>query len=282
MTDEAPSVSWRDVWLTAVCVFLVASVGCGAAFAVWLNDLRAPQIAVLGSGNQLSVLVTDGPARLVIASGDDPIGFENALTRVRPIFARRIDVLLVAGSGETLLVPLSAHADRHVRMRSALAPLPPSPETTEFGAISALPGPRRITVGPSITVTVETHFPFGADPDVDFPAWRAIVEHGQTRVVVLSDGAAAGLFPPVNPASVLVVASADPVAGWTLSPAPALVANAGAISGPDLRSGFTETSRSPEWGFLVFPGEALRLRFVPSGVELPSEAAHELGVMGDG
>ncbi len=277
MTEDAPAVSWRDIWVTSVLVFVIAFVGCSAAFAVWLNDVRAPQVSILGAGNRLSLLVVDGPARLVIASGDDPIGFENALTRVRPIFARRVDVLLVAGSGETLLVPLAAYGDHHARMTSALAPLPPSPESDAFGAISTLPGPRRIRVGPSVTVTVETQYPFGADPAVDFPAWRAIVEHGGTRVVVLSDGEAAALFPPANPASVLVVSGSDPVAGWTLSPAPALVTNAGTISGSDLRSAFTAAERPPAWGFRVFPGEALRLRFVPGGMEIPSESAHELG-----
>ena len=275
--EEGAPVSWRDVRLTAVLVFLITFVGGAAAFAIWLNDLRAPQIAVLGSGDRLSLLVVDGPARLLIASGDDPIGFENALAQVRPIFARRVDVLLVAGNGETLLVPLAAHGDRHVRTSAALAPLPPSPETDAFGAVSALAGPRRIRLGPAVTVTVETRLPFGTDPAIDFPAWRAIIEHGETRVTVLSDADAAALFPPANPASVLVVAGDNPVEAWTLSPAPVLVTNANAIGGPDLRSAFAASARSPDWGFRVFPGEALRLRFVPGAVEIPSESAHELG-----
>ncbi len=276
MKEEIGPVSWKQAGVSAMLMFLFAAVGCAAAFAVWIADLRTPQLAVLGSGDRLSLLIIDGPARLVIATGDDPINFENAMTRVRPIFARRIDVLLAAGSDETLLVPLSANGDRHVRTRFALAPLPFSPETEGFGGISHFPAPRRIVLGPSVSVTVETRYPVGADPATDFPAWRAIVEHQGSRVVVLSDGAAAGLFPPVNPASVLVVSGEEPVEGWTLAPAAALVANAEAISGPDLRSAFTETSRSPTWGFRVFPGEALRLRFVPGGVEISPESAHEL------
>ena len=156
---------WREVVTTAVLVFLVAAAGSVAAFTFWLRDLTAPQVAILGSGNRLSLLVTDGPARLLLATGDSPIDYENALTHVRPIFARRVDVLLVAGSGSTLLVPLAARGDSHVRSATALAPLPRSAEADAIGAIASFSSPQRIRLGPSIQVTVETALPFGADAD---------------------------------------------------------------------------------------------------------------------
>ena len=276
MTERPDATSWRDLASTALVIFLITLVGCVAAFAFWLQDLSAPRVALLGSGNQLSLLVTDGPARLLLATGDSPIDYENALTHVRPIFARRLDVLLVAGSGSTLLVPLAAHGDAHVRASSALAPLPDSPEADAFGPMAAFSSPQHIRLGPSVRVTVETAPPFGADADVDFPAWRATIERGDTRIVALSDGAAAALFPPVSGASVLVVSGDDPAAAWDLSPAVAFVANAEAISGPEMRSAFAESRRPPEWGVRVFPGEALRLTFVDGGVELPSEPAQNL------
>ena len=43
-----------------------------------------------------------------------------------------------------------------------------------------------------------------------------------------------------------------------------------------MRAAFTASRRPPQWGYRVFPGEALRLRFVAGGVELPSEPAHDL------
>ena len=125
-------------------------------------------------------------------------------------------------------------------------------------------------------MTVETALPFGADADAEFPAWRATVEHGQTRVVILSDGSAAALFPPATAPSVLAVSGADPAAAWNLSPGVAFVANSEMIDGPEMRAAFTASRRPPQWGYRVFPGEALRLRFVPGGVELPSEPAHDL------
>jgi len=276
VTDAANATSWREIVTTAVLVFLVACAGTSAAFTFWLQDLTAPQVVLLGSGNRLSLLVTDGPARLLLATGDSPIDYENALTSVRPIFARRVDVLLVAGSGDTLLVPLAAHGDSHVRSATALAPLPHSAEADAIGAIPSFSSPQRIRLGPSIAVTIETALPFGADPDADFPSWRATIEHGETRVVVLSDGAAASLFPPPSAPSVLAISGAKPADAWDLSPAVAFVANSEMIGGPEMRAAFAASRRPPRWGYRVFPGEALRLKFVPGGVELPSEPAHDL------
>ena len=138
--------------------------GSVAAFTFWLQELTAPQVVLLGSGNRLSLLVTDGPARLLLATGDSPIDYENALTHVRPIFARRVDVLLVAGSGDTLLVPLAAHGDSHVRSATALAPLPRSAEAEAMGAVPSFSSPQRIRLGPSVQVTVETALPSGRMP----------------------------------------------------------------------------------------------------------------------
>jgi len=276
VTERPDTTSWRDLTTTALLVFLITLVGCVAAFAFWVQDLSAPQVAFLGSGNRLSLLITDGPARLLLATGDSPIDYENALTRVRPIFAPRVDVLLVAGSGRTLLVPLAAHGDARARRATALAPLPESPEADAFGTMSAFSSPQHIRLGSSVQVTVETALPVGADEEVEFPAWRAIIERGDTRIVALSDGAAAALFPPVSGASVLAVSGDDPAAAWDLSPAVAFVANAEAIGGPEMRSAFAQRRRQPEWGFRVFPGEALRLTFVEGGVELPSEPAQHL------
>jgi hypothetical protein len=276
VTDSGGASSWQEAVTTAVLVFLIAAAGSVAAFTFWLQDLTTPQVAILGSGNRLSLLVTDGPARLLLATGDSPIDYENALTHVRPLFARRVDVLLVAGSGSTLLVPLAAHGDSHVRSATALAPLPRSAEADAIGAIPSFSSSQRIRLGPSIQVTVETALPFAADADEEFPAWRATIEHGETRVVVLSDGAAAALFPPASAPSVLAVSGADPAAAWDLSPAVTFVANSEMIGGPEMRSAFTASRRPPQWGYRVFPGEALRLRFVAGGVELPSEPAHDL------
>lgn len=276
MNGDGPERPWREILITIAIVFIITGIGCSVAFAIWRQQLGDAQVVVLGSGNQLSLLVTDGPARLVLATGNDQIGYENALTRVRPPFARRIDQLLLAGEGESLLVPVIAASDTHVRSIAAIAALPPSPESDEIGPITALTAPREIRLGPSVTVNIETVLPAGADPAETFPYWRATIEHGQSRVVALSDGDAAALFPPPQRSAVLIVSGADPEKAWAGSPAVALVANAEGTNGDDLRDAFASRDRPPDLGYLVFANEALRLRFVPGGVELPGDKAQVL------
>lgn len=264
-----------EVARTVGAVFAVGLVGCLIAFALWLRTYEEPTVTVLGAGDQLSILVADGPARLLLATGDEPMLFENAFTRVRPIFARRVDVLLVAGAGATLHVPVQAHADAHIRETFAVAPLPPSAEADALGAIEEWRGSRQITVGPSVSVLVETALPAGADPTRQFPLWRMTIARGNSRIVVVSDAQAAAVFPPGPAAAVLVVSGADPAAAWERAPAVALVANAEQVDGPALRGSESVGGRAV-WTCRVFPGEALRLRFVSDGVAVSSDEVQPL------
>ena len=233
----------------------------------------SPRVVFLGSGDRLSVLVTDGPSRLLIASGDDATGYENALTSVLPIFARRVDVLLVSGAKATLMAPLAATQNEQVRTTRSLGTIPPSLEASELGSVSELTMPARIRLSPEITLSIETATPEDAEPD-DPVSWRAIVERGQTRVVILSDGEAAALFSAPPPASVIAVAGDDPVAGWDAAPGVALVTAAGELSGPKLRERFA-ADNAPRWGFRVASGEALTFHFVANGLEVSPESAQE-------
>ncbi|HEY7031263.1 MAG TPA: hypothetical protein VH482_08060, partial [Thermomicrobiales bacterium] len=101
--------------LLALAVFVLGfatTIGVGAAQS---RGYSRPAVTVLGTGAQLSVLVTDGPARLLLASGDDPAALGNALARIRPIARHRIDVLLLAGTTDD--VTFLARARRSVEER---------------------------------------------------------------------------------------------------------------------------------------------------------------------
>ncbi|MFT4036653.1 MAG: hypothetical protein QM692_00630 [Thermomicrobiales bacterium] len=272
MSDHPPS-SWRGVVQTVALVLAISLVGVGLMAALWYRHVLQPQVVFLGSGDRLSVLVTDGPARLLIATGDDPTDFENAFTAVQPLFARRVDVLLVAGDHADLLAPLAASQSEQVRLTRSLGGIPLSVEADELGDITALTTPARVRLSPQTTLSIETARALDADPD-DPDAWRVLIERGQTRLVVLSDGEAAALFPPPPPASIIAVTGGDPVAGWDASPGAALVAASGELSGPDLRARFAKPN-APEWGFRVAGGEALVFYFTEKGLEVSGESAQQ-------
>lgn len=278
--NDLDAPTWGQIGFRAVLALAVTLVGAAAGSGLWLRDLWAPQVAFLGAGNRLSLLVTDGPARLLLASGDQQTDFENALTSFRPLFARRIDVLLVDGAGATALVPLAAIQSGHARTTYALSPVPPDPGYEALSALPLLPTPRRIQLSPAVRITVELTETRSLGEAVVPAAWRMIIEHGASRVVVLSDGKAASRFPPAAPASVLAVAGGEPDEALEASRGAALVANGEAITGSDLRAALDREERPPAWVARVAPGEALRLRFVDGGVELPADLME--GVPADG
>lgn len=275
MRDQAPS-SWRAVALHVGIVFAIAASGCATAFALWMHDIDSPRISFLGSGDRMSVLVSEGPARIVLATGNNPVAYENAFMSVQPLFARRVDVLLIAGAERSLLVPISAHRDPHVRSTLAVASVPESEESRALGAVPVLDEPKRIQVGPTIELTVEGYEPVGSDPNETFASWRITIERGDTRVVVLSDGSAAGLFPPGPAASVLAVSGENPLEALAYTSAVAVVANADAVDGPTFRDGLAALKRPPSWGFRVAPGDSLNLHLVDGGIELPSDGAQKV------
>jgi hypothetical protein len=120
-------------------------------------------------------------------------------------------------------------------------------------------------------VTIET---IERDEDRKGPsfAWRATIERGTTRIVVLSDGRAAGDFPSPGPVSALVVAGAAALDALGVVETGAVVAGATVVSGSDLRSGLAASATGQTWIVRVFPGERASLEFVAGGLRLPSNA----------
>lgn len=273
---------WHGALLLALAVFLVAGGVTLAVGIAWARELRSPRVVLLGSGSRLSALITDGDARLLIATGDDATAFANALERARHPTTRRIDVLLVAGHGEELVAPAVLRDDDRVRFLASLGPLAGSAEAVALAGegVAALPSPRRIRLGDEVSVLVETVAagPEGDDGEVPV-AWRATVRRGATTVVILSAGEAAGAFDPVSPVSALVVAGTDPLAAWATVDAPLLVAtgNDRVLSGRDLRQGAARLFDEERSAIRVHPGEALPLRFVAEGLAAPGEPAQTVG-----
>lgn len=278
MTDRG----WRGGLLVGLAVFLVGGGTTIAVGLAWAREVRSPRVVLLGSGSRLSVLVTDGDARLLIATGDDPVAFANALARARHPTTRRIDVLLVAGEGPFLVAPASLRDDPRVRLRASLGPLTGSAEAVALAGegVAPLPSPRRIRLGDEVSVRVESAAvePEG-EVDGGAGAWRATVRRGATTVAILSDGRAAAAFDPLGPVSALVVAGTEPLAAWAAVDAPLLVVagSDAVLSGKELRQGAARLFDDARTAIRVHPGEALPLRFVGAGLEAPAEPAQTVG-----
>src|SRR3712207_8156448 len=48
---------YTTLFRSAILIFVVTVVGSTAVFALWLREVTTPQVALLGSGNRLSLLV---------------------------------------------------------------------------------------------------------------------------------------------------------------------------------------------------------------------------------
>jgi hypothetical protein len=265
----------RRLTLLQTVLVVVATVAPGFATTVATAAFTSrgyadPSVIVLGSGDQLSVLVTDGSGRLLLASGNDPAAFGNALAQTRPLGRNRIDVLLLAGttSDVTFLSRASRKAKgRHIEaigkpdLVGALA-LPPD---------ALLLSPRRFRLSPEMRVIVETIDRADAREGPAF-AWRATIEHDATRIVVLSDGRVAGEFPDPGPVAALVVDGAQAVQGLDRVETSVLVVSGEAVSGKDLRGDVAEAARHRTWVLRVFAGETQRFAFTQNGLALPAGA----------
>ena len=268
-----PRTPWRGTLILAATVFVLSAGTSAWAASAWARDMRAPRVTLLGAGKRLSVLVTAGDARLLIAAGDDPVAFANALEHARHMTARRIDVALVTGRGRDELVTSRVQEDERVRYVASLAPQ--SGGAVASAALPVLDAPSRIRLGDDVTVTVEV-ITIGTDGEEADVGWRAIIRRGETTVVVLSDGEDAPKFPSLGPISALVLIDGDPEAALDAVDARAVAVNGDTVSGRQLRQEVAPTLDHPVWAVLVHRGEAVRLDFLTGGLRLPSASSQLL------
>lgn len=272
------------LWLRPLAIalpLLILSAGLTLAVgAVWARAAEAPRVTVLGAGNRLSVLVTAGPARLLIATGDDPVAFGNALGQARPLTSRRLDIVLLAGQGRDLAVAAEARADEHARVVATIGPIPADPIGADVDRPPrpVIDAPRRIRLSDDVSVTLDVAVTPNPDAD-DVPdvAWRAVVRRGATTVVVLSHGDAATEFASPGPVAALVLVAGQPEEALAAIDARALVVNAESIDGRELRQELAPRLADPLWAVRVFSGEAVDLEFVDGGLEIPRTTTQLLG-----
>jgi hypothetical protein len=261
--SPAAGLTRREALRLGTAVAAATTLVALPASALQRRAWTAPRLVLLGSGSGVSALATAGEARLLIATGDDPIAFGNALARIQPWSARRIDLLLAAGAGADLLVPAAVAAASHARWVGLIggpAGRPPDPLAGAHPVVDD----RVIRLPMGIEASL-AQAPRKSGP----PAWRVSIVRGATRIDVVADGAAASELADNQPPAALVVAGGDPLLALEATPATALFAAAETVDGGELREA-ARAAPAPFWARRVFPGEAVSLAFDDRGLVLPA------------
>lgn len=251
----------------SVCIVAVGFVPTLAYGSYVTRDYGRPGVTILGAGNDLSLLVTDGPSRLLIAYGDDASAFGNALAAARPFGHSRIDILLLIGSAQnaTFLARARNAADaRHIDV------IGPPALTGLLGLpVGALVnGPRRYQMSSQTTITVDVAASPNNEADA-MPSWRITIEHGQTRWLIVPDGDATTDFPDHEVATALIASGNDPISALD-EIQPLVVIRSGNVSTETLREDARSDSDVGIWTFRVFGGEATSFALTERGLSLPS------------
>lgn len=266
-----PTVNRRRLITVAASFGLTFPVALGIAGAV-ARRTETPRIIALGAGDDLSILVTAGPARLLLATGTDTTAFGNAFGAALPLGLRRIDVVLLAGRGKSTAV---ADYALHAVAGRTYAVIDHGLAVDELGNDAVrrpemLTANRRYQLPEDVAVSVETAGD-GEDDDAQ-SVWRVMIECRLSRVVVVPDGWTLDRFPPPDSFSALIITGSHPTPAVASMPAPVLVVGAESVPHDVLREEVVPALQRDLYLLSVFPGEATRLDFVEDGLRIPGNA----------
>ncbi|HEV2527165.1 MAG TPA: hypothetical protein VGT61_01775 [Thermomicrobiales bacterium] len=265
-----PRITWV-VW-----VALTGFVLSLALTTAWLEsraaDLVTPRVTLLGSGSSLSVLVTAGTARVLLAAGDDPAAASRALGTALAGGSQRIDLLVVGATDAGLAVPAAWVNNGRARETVRIGDAHPGRQTGDLPhSLAQLPSDARLEVAPGVTIEILTvQIPGEQRGDFDL-AWRAIVRSGQSTVTILSDTRHAAEFDASPSTGILVALRGDDFGPTIPGPAGALVVSAHDVEGSEIRAGLPPLLDRELPVIRVHDGLAVSLRLAPEGAALPSE-----------
>ncbi|MDQ3045614.1 MAG: hypothetical protein M3R06_10780 [Chloroflexota bacterium] len=250
-----------------LAAFIFSSVVTFMLSVVGARDLREPQVILLDAGNGISALVVSEDARVLIASGNDPIALGNALASVRRLTSNRIDVLVDTTVGDSSF-------DTPARRTISLGDFPVAHGSfSQNRPATSLPNPMLLELPGDVHLEIATR---ARDASAATPtlAWRALIRSAGATVVVLSRSADAALFPTVEGVTAVVVSlGTSTIADLPIDTALIVVgATSSAGEGRRLREEVASTSGTPIWVDRLFPNQAIRLRFDVNGLVVPESA----------
>lgn len=263
----------RRLLAAGALAFVVALAAASALGSAWAQDLAQPGVRVLGTGRGLAVLVTAGEARLLILTGDDGVAFGNALSRARRWTTGRIDVVLIGSPiADAAILREADTLDARYIAYIGQRPRADLLAGTRLADLETIDRARRFVLPSGLTVTLEIVRLAAQADDPPAIAWRAAIDRGRTRVLVLSDGSAVGDFPWSGPVAALVLLDGNAEPALREIKPRALVVSAESVEGAELRNDIAPALAGETWAIRVFPGYATRLDFIDRGLALPGEA----------
>ena len=143
---------WTPLFFGLLCGLVASTTLVYAWNRPYNND---DAVFLLGSGKGLSALVITDGVRVVIAAGNDPIAFANALADARPLTAPRVDLLIATPGSERIAARAKeiANPDMVLEIASADAESEPSDHhLTRSRESIALGNDMTLVLDPGITI----------------------------------------------------------------------------------------------------------------------------------
>lgn len=254
-------------WARTIERFVLAMlVALGAVSIVsisWARDYAVPRATVLGADRGISVLVTAGPARVLILSGTDPTALGNAISEARHPGLDRIDILIVSGNAAAASIApraIDVLQPREVFTVGSAASI----AQTSVRPAQVIESPTEIELPQGVSILIDVWPAAGGENDDTI--WSATIERGGASVYWVSDREALMQDSAVESADVTVIGRGRPAGDTPYPITDALVVSAESISGPELRQ-LAEYAIGPEVETKrIFAGEVTRIDLDPAGI----------------
>lgn len=232
--------------------------------ASWARDYQQPRATLLGSDRGVSLLVTAGPARVLIVSGTDADELLSALDKARHPVLDRIDILIVSGNAAAAEVAeraIELTSPREVMTVGSAASL----AETSTVPVEIIENTTQIELPESVTVLVEV-WP-AANGENEDVTWSALVERAGASVYWVSDREDLMQESMLEAADVVVIGRGAPTDTTPFPRTDTIVVAGESISGPELRALALDSLGPEVTTKRIYAGEEVRIDLDPAGID---------------
>lgn len=237
----------RPRWMPIVAGLLIGLLTSSGLVYAWnrpYND--EPSLYLLGSGNGLSALITVGGTRVLIAGGNDPIAFGNALADARPLTAPRIDLLIITPGSERV----TARAISVTKPTTTFEIAGPDGVMVAPDARQLI-APASIAIGDNLELAVDPGLVVGSA----IPGWSITIHAGSSTLLLAERQSIRA------PSGIALLAVMGSDAPRFSVPAPAPMAISATVA-----EGYSNSTRPLG---LIEPGETARIHIDKDAIRLP-------------